>query len=121
MTTKGTSIDLTVNLTKVQFVLALMAHALAILGVAITLALWVGRILIAQEFQLQLEVFHSHAKPAIEEMVDAKILALAKEREMATASVREDVSIRLSTLEEHARNTDNQLDRIEDKLDRALR
>lgn len=121
MTTKNTSLDFTVNLTKLQFVLALMAHALAILGVAITLALWIGRVLIAQEFQLQLNIFHAHAKPAIEEMVDAKVLALSKEREVASAAMREDVSSRLSTLEEHARNTDAQLDRIENKLDRALR
>lgn len=121
MSSENIPLDFTVNLTKIQFVMALIAHALAILGVAITLALWIGRVLISQEFQLQLEVFHSHAKPAIEEMVDTKILELARQREAATADVREDVSSRLSTLEEHARNTDVQLDRIENKLDRALR
>ena len=65
------SIDLNVNLTKVQFVMALIAHAVAILAAAMTMALWVGRVLIAQEFQTQLDIFHSHAVPAIEQMVES--------------------------------------------------
>ena len=117
----SSSIDLNVNLTKVQFVMALIAHAVAILAAAMTMALWVGRALIAQEFQTQLDIFHAHAVPAIEQMVDSKITDLARQREAATAAVREDVAGRLSALEEHARNTDAQLDRIENKLDRALR
>ena len=110
-----------VNFTRAQAYMALIVQSIAILSAALGLALWVGRVLVRQEFQGQLETFHTRAVPQIEQMMDTKILALAKEREVATAEVREDVSGRLSALEEHAKNTDSQLDRIEDKLDRALR
>lgn len=111
----------TIQFNKVQIYMALAAQSVIILSAALGLALWVGRVLVQNEFQTQLEIFHAHAVPEIEKMMDAKITMLAKEREQAIAENSVSISGRLATLEEHARNTDAQLDRIEGKLDRVLR
>lgn len=112
--------DAMIQFTKVQIYMALAAQSIVILSAALGLALWVGRVLVADEFQTQLDIFHAHAKPEIEQMVDRKLLTLSNGQFVSTAEFRQTTIQRIQALETLSAERSKQLERIEDKLDRLL-
>lgn len=103
-----------------EFWLTVVVHGLTIIGVSVGVASYIGKAAIHSEFERAIYEFHTQARPAIEQVIDAKILAHEKKVSEQYSESREDLTTRLAKLEEHAASTDARLERIENKLDRLL-
>ena len=112
--------QVSLTLTKAQLYIGMAAQTVAVLTAAVLVALWLGRIMVHQEFEKAIAEFHVVAQPQVERMVDSKIAKHYLSAEGAYQVEMKDLLQRLSTLEAHAEDTDGRLRRIEDKIDRLL-
>lgn len=112
--------SLTVNLSRAQVYFALIAHSVVILSASVGLALSIGRMLVRDEFNTQLDLFHKQAIPEINQLIDSKITESEKDDVIATSEFRESVVERLKSLETVDKEREERLRRIETKLDLLL-
>lgn len=108
------------TLSKAQLYVGIAAQSITILTAAVLVALWLGRIMVHQEFERAIGDFHQVARPQLEEVIDAKILKHYRDAEAEYQGEMKSLVQRLATLESHANDTDQRLQRIEDKIDRLL-
>ena len=108
------------TLTKAQLYIGIAAQSITILTAAVLVALWLGRIMVHQEFERAIGEFHKIARPQLEQVMDKKILEHYREAEAEYQTEQKVLLQRLATLESHAGSTDQRLQRIEDKIDRLL-
>lgn len=111
---------ISVSLSKAQVYFALVAHSVVILSASLGLMIALGRVLIRQEFQKELVIFHEHAVPEIERLIDQKITEREQYDSRELAAFREAVLERLKGLETVDKEREERLRRMEVKIDMLL-
>jgi len=112
------------TLTRTQIYVGIAAQTVGVLAAAVAVALFLGRIMVHQEFDVLIGEFHTVAKPQVERMMDTKILQHHRQVEGPYRDDMEEVLQRLAVLEKHTEDMDERnharLTKIEKKLDRLL-
>lgn len=112
--------SMNLNLSKTQLYLGLIAQSIIILSATFGLAMWIGRVMVHQEFESALKEFHAVARPQFEATIDSRIDKYHRASIDKAIEQREDVLQRLQNLETISRERDARLKRIEDKLDMLI-
>jgi len=103
-----------------QIYLGIAVQTITVLTAAVAVGLFLGRIMVHDEFDNAIDNFHASVQPRIESLMDAKITKHYLDAEAEYQIEQKSLLQRLATLESHADNTDQRLQRIEDKIDRLL-
>ena len=108
------------TLTRMQIYLGIAVQTITVLTAAVAVGLFLGRIMVHDEFDRAITNFHDAVQPRIERLMDAKITKHYQEAEAEYMKEQSVLLQRLAALESHAKDTDGRLRRIEDKIDRLL-
>lgn len=112
--------QVSLTLTRMQIYLGIAVQTITVLTAAVAVGLFLGRIMVHDEFDKAIDNFHKSVQPRIENLMDAKITKHYQEAEAEYLKEQSELLQRLSRLEAHAADTDSRLSRIESKIDRLL-
>lgn len=109
--------SVSLTLTRMQLYVGIAAQTVAVLAAAVGVGLFLGRIMVHEEFERAIQEFHKVARPQLEDVIDSKIQAHEASAMQRYRDDREELSSRLTAIESHAIDTDRRLANIERKLD----